>query len=197
MLERIHRFALEIGSSAEFDCHYERGAAADAASIHELRRAFAGVGIEMPVALHDLYATCDGLTMRWMSKRTTHPDYLTAGNASLPPLATLLASIRHAPREPALFDYISDQAQVELRLDGGHPQLWYHQDEPELDAPLRLDIGAYLEVLDLSRGLHPWPELFIDTLALPSAVLRDKFFVDMSRLFGGVDTSVFDSRSRR
>lgn len=192
MLERISQFAMRIQRSADFECVYARGEPADSASLERLGDAFSACGITLPKPLSELYRAYDGFTLRWTYKRVTHPDFLTSGNTSIPPISTLLASIQYAPQEPALFDYISDLAQVEIRLDSGDAKLWYHQDDPELDAALRLDIGDYLEMLDRSCGLYPWQEFFLEASQhAMNPVLRDKFFSDLRLLFNDVDPAIF------
>ena len=193
MLDKIIAFTREILRSADFTCIHKQGGPADDASIDYLEEAFEKLGYKAPSSLLEFYRICNGFTLRWTYKKLIHPDYITSGDTDIASLDLLLAAIEHVPTEPILFDYVSDINQVMFRMEKNRITLLYHDEYLQEDFPMSIDVDEYFHLLDESRGLYPWRELFVKSTSFHiQQVLKDKFFLDLALLFKDADSTLFN-----
>lgn len=192
MLEKTIRFAQQALSGGEFTCSFTQDPPPDSGAITHLAEVLKGLGCEMPSSLRSFYQMCNGLTLRWTYNKLTHPDYITAGNIKITSITMLTAVLHHASHDPATFDNISDMNQVLVRVEEGVIKLFYYDERLDEELPLALDVDAYFRLLDESRGLYPWQELFVVSPSFQlDPVLRAKFFSDLSLLFADADAEAF------
>jgi hypothetical protein len=198
MLQKIEAFIRDARRSPQFqNVISEPGAPAQPGDLGRLRDRLArSLTSDASIGpLLDFYRRHDGLTLRWEYSQLTHPDYITAGNTSIPNIARLLARLEGAPEGPIPFDSISDLRQVLLRLSRGRLELRYHDADSGKDHALRLELGQYFRLLDECRGLRPWQEVVIDAVSFKlDATLRKKFFADLQLLFADADPRLFETR---
>jgi hypothetical protein len=192
MLEKIGTFASEISQSSDFDSFHKRGEPVDDESIKRLVEVLKMLGHEVPSALVKFYETCDGFTLRWTYKKSTHPDYITSGDTDISKINLLLTWLQHVPTEPIPFDHVSDINQVLLQVEKQNIALLYRDMNLDETFPMSIDVNQYFRLLDESRGLYPWRELFVESSSFRlEPVLKEKFFADLSLLFEDTDPTLF------
>lgn len=193
MLDKLTNFIRELAHSADFNYDRELGSPADEAALARLEEAFQNVGHETPPALAEFYRRWDGFRLRWNYTRLTHPDYLTSGDTDIADISSLISALRYASAEPILFDYASDIYQVMLQVGEKNLTLLYRDEYRGGDFPMSIGLEEYFRLLDESRGLYPWRELFVEAEGfVVEPVLRDKFFADLKLLFKDADASLFN-----
>lgn len=196
MLDKLTKFVRKISDSADFSYTHERGDPADAELLANLEEAFKRLGYkETPPALVKFYQTCNGFTLRWTYDKLTHPDYLTSGDVDIVAAELLISALYSEPPDPVRFDNASDLYQVWLRPAKTGPALVYRREPKRKDFPMTVGLDEYFRLLDESRGLYPWRELFIKSKSFRlEPVLREKFFADLKLLFKDADPSLFKQK---
>jgi len=195
MLEKIDRFVQVARSSPRFqNVISQRSAPAKESEVTALADLLAKVGMDdaARAPLLEFYGLHDGLTLRWELAELTHPDYITAGNTSITPLAPFLAKLARAREGLIPFDTTSDLRQVMIRVRGARPELRYFDADSGKDHPLDMDFARYFRLLDECRALRPWQEILIEAKSFKlEPVLRRKFFADLKLLFEDADPRLF------
>jgi hypothetical protein len=192
MLEKIGAFMSEMSQSPDFTYSHKQGQPGDKAAIKRLVDLFKALGYETPSSLVRFYEAHDGFTLRWSYKKSTHPDYMTGGQTDISDINMLITWLQHVPNDLIPFDYMSDVNQVLLHLQKKKIVLVYRNIERDKTFPMSIDINEYFHLLDESRGLYPWRELFIKSRSFKlKPVLKDKFFNDLKLLFKDANPTLF------
>lgn len=192
MLDKLTDFVRRLKTSADFNYDHDEGGPADEAALARLEEAFQNVGHTTPPALADFYRRADGFRLRWTYKHLTHPDYITSGDTDLANISSLISALRYASSEPIPFDNASDVNQVTLRVEKKRLTLHYRDEYEGKSFPLTVGVEEYFRLLDESRGLYPWRELFIKSKSFRvEPELEEKFFSDLKLLFQDADAELF------
>jgi hypothetical protein len=196
MIEKIRKFASEIAQSSDFSSFYKQGEPVGNEPVSQLVELLKAAGHETPSSLIRFYEASNGFMLRWTYKKSTHPDYITSGDTDISDINLLLMWLTHVPDDLIPFDHVSDVNQVLLRVEKQGIVLIYRDMNLNQSFPMSIDLDQYFRLLDESRGLYPWRELFVDSTSFQlSQELKEKFFGDLSLLFEDADPGLFDQSS--